>query len=171
MSISTGCCKTAAKQWADNFLTRVSKENGAIEFDAETSLISAHLTWKEAQIQREYDEGNDPGKDEEPGLLRILTDRLDFLKLPRTRATEIIAVLGVNTPGQAVMMAAVLKRLHEIQTPKQEKLTALRLDCLLSCGTITQEFFQEMWDLQKGYTCGIHCDNLLDVITSTDLEN
>ena len=161
----------AACKWADEAIKAVASEESAIDFDVETVMVVATLLNNEDLLQKEYDEGTDPGKGEEPFNIKVMIGRLNALNVPRTRAAEIIAGLGLQTPGEAVMMAVMLKRLYELQDPKPERLTAIHIENFLSGGTLNQDFCGKLWDKQKGYALGLECDNLLDRITATDLEN
>lgn len=161
----------AACKWADEAIKEVASKEASLDFDVEAIMLIANMLNYEDRLQEEYDNNTDPGKGEEPFNMKVLIGRLDALKVPRTRAAEIIAGLGLQTPGEAVMMAVMLKRLYELQDPKPERITGIHVENFLSGGTLNSEFCNALWDKQKGYTLGLNCDNLLDRITATDLEN
>lgn len=171
MSNTTETRKNAIKSWADSFIQSLAQNKSAIEFDPEAAMITIAMTLQEDEVQVAYETGNDPGLDQEPLLMATLINKLNVLKVPRTRSAEIIASLGINTRREAIMMAAVLKRVYEIQSPKPEKLTAGHVGCLLSGGTIREDFNNRMWSLQKGVCSENCCDNLLDSIIPSDFEN
>lgn len=161
-----------AKKWADAFIMKLTHDEEFIDESPETSAIMGTFAAQEPIMQLLYDQGLDLGLLlEEPFLLQVFIARLNHLQVPRTRAAEIAAVLGVNTPEEAVMMAVLLKRIYETQDPKPERLTTMHIECLLSAGTVSRTLNEEMWEAQKGYNLGLPVDNLLDVVTAEDFEN
>lgn len=164
--------KAALQQWVDGIIKAIAQQENALEFDLETAGIFGLMMMGEEEMQKHFEAGTDPAMGHEPFLVQILLKRLDLWNVPRTRAAEVMCSLGLNSPGQAVMMAAILKRLYEVQSPKPEKMTAAHIELLLQGGTLSEKFMGEWWDKQKGEACHLgKVDNLLDVVIGSDFQN
>lgn len=170
MNIETNISEKV-KNWADDFLCQLSLRDTSLDLNVDCVVLSSTIAAKEDKLQEAFDNGTDPGKGNEPFLMKVLMSRLDGLGVKRTRAADVIATLGINSPGEAVMVAALMKRMLEVQPVKPEKVTAGLMMTLLEGYTIKESLFIRMWEKQKGYVCGVSCDNLLDIATPADFEN
>ena len=164
--------KLALHSWVDGIIKSIAQDEDSLEFEIETAMLFGPMMVGEEELQKHFEAGTDPEIGNEPFLIQVMLKRLDLWGVPRTRAAEIMAGLGLNTPGESVMVAAILKRLYEVQNPKPEKLTAAHVELLFQGGTLNQDFMGEWWDKQKGTSCGIgKCDNLLDIVLGSDFQN
>jgi len=171
--------KALVKTWADHAVGGI-KEN-TLDFEEKADSIISQIVLKEHVIQYAHEQdidlgGGDENTDHRLFAMKLMIMHLDRFEVPRTRAVEVIAALGIHDGAEALVMAGILAKLFaDNQSTRVECLKAKPLEVLLSrpnfdCierGTISQAYLRGLYTSSLIYDSGVKV-SLLDIAKASD---